>query len=135
MSTPTAAELAEIPLFATLSAEQLEKFAHRFEVEVVTPGRSLTREGAAGYAFYILREGSVTVTQLGTPIATMGPGDFFGEMSILGDGHRTATVTADTETTVWALFGSSFRELEMDSPEIAETIRKAVEARAANFAQ
>jgi CRP-like cAMP-binding protein len=134
MSAPTAADLAQIPLFASLSPEQLEKFAHRFEVEVVMPGRTLTREGAAGYAFYLLREGSVTVSQQGTDIGKMGPGDFFGEMSILGDGHRTATVTADVETTVWVLFGSSFRELELQSPEITQIIRKAVEARAANFA-
>lgn len=130
MGDVTAAELATIPLFSSLDADLLHKFADRLTIDEVPAGKPIMREGASGYAFYLLRSGSATVTQHGEVIQHLGPGDFFGEMSILGDGHRTATVTADVESTVWVLFGASFRELEIDSPEVAGTISRAVEDRA-----
>ena len=129
MPAVTAAELATVPLFSSLDPDLLHKFAHRFEVDIVPAGRAIAREGASGYAFYVLRDGTATVSQQGVEVNRLVPGDFFGEMSILGDGHRTATVTADVECTVWTLFGASFRELEIDSPEAAEAITRAVNER------
>jgi CRP-like cAMP-binding protein len=55
----------------------------------------------------------------------LGPGDFFGELSIIGDGRRTATVKATSQVTVWNMFGTEFRNLEQHFPELAEKIRTA----------
>ena len=55
----------------------------------------------------------------------MGPGDCFGELSIVGDGHRTATVRATSPVTVWNMFGSDFRGLEQKFPGLADKIRSA----------
>jgi CRP-like cAMP-binding protein len=132
MSQPTAQELAGIPLFASLDPELLEIFAARFEVETVRAGHPLTRQGTSGYAFYIVKDGGAVVTRDDTELRRLGPGDFFGEMSILGDGRRTATVTADQDSTLWVLFGTSFRELEMQAPQVAKVIAEAVAERSRN---
>jgi len=55
----------------------------------------------------------------------LGPGDFFGELSIVGEGHRTASVLATSPVTVWCMFGTRFRALEDQFPELAERIRSA----------
>ena len=57
---------------------------------------------------------------------TLGPGDFFGELAILGDGRRTATVTTATPAQVLVLFGTEFRRLQQEYPEIAERIESAL---------
>jgi CRP-like cAMP-binding protein len=56
-------------------------------------------------------------------IRQLGPGDFFGELSIVGDGRRTATVKATSPVTVWSMFGTQFRRLEQQFPEVAKRIR------------
>jgi CRP-like cAMP-binding protein len=55
----------------------------------------------------------------------VGAGDFFGELSIIGDGHRTATVKTTSHVTVWSMFGTRFQSLEQQFPELAERIRTA----------
>jgi hypothetical protein len=82
-------ELAEIPLFASLSEASREKLAPWFEATTAGEGVRLTGEGAAGYSFFILAEGGAVVTSDGATLANLGPGDFFGEVAILGDGRRT----------------------------------------------
>jgi voltage-gated potassium channel len=64
-------------------------------------------------------------------VAQLGPGDFFGEMAILGDGRRQATVTTSSPAKVLVLFGTEFRQLEQDHPQIAEQIETAMRDRAA----
>ena len=62
-------------------------------------------------------------------VAQLGPGDFFGEMAIMGDGRRVADVVATAPMTLYAMFGTSFREMEAELPEVAAQIRIAVETR------
>lgn len=81
-----------LSLFAGLEPAELEQLASWFDVEERDAGASLTRQGASGYAFFVLRKGTATVIQDDEEIRQLGPGDFFGELSIIGDGHRTATV-------------------------------------------
>ena len=118
MSAATADDLAGIPLFGTLQAEQLDAIASWFELEDVSSGVKLTGEGATGYSFYILRAGAATVSIDGVDVRTLTPGDFFGELALLGDGRRTATVTTDSPSQVLVLFGTEFRRLQQDYPEI-----------------
>jgi CRP-like cAMP-binding protein len=127
---PEPDELATIPLFADVDPGHLSTLAEWFDIDEVDAGQRLTIEGAAGYAFFVLRNGAGAVTIDHEQVATLGPGDFFGEIAILGGGRRTATVTATEPSTVWSMFGTRFRQLEEQEPDVAATLRKAVEARA-----
>jgi CRP-like cAMP-binding protein len=91
----------------------------------------LTGEGAAGYSFFILIQGSAVVTSEGADRAALGPGDFFGEIAILGNGRRTATVTTTSPTRLLVMFGTEFRELQQAQPEIAARIEEAMQQRIA----
>jgi len=127
MSAATADDLAGIPLFDTLEPDQRATIAPWFELEDVSPGVNLTGEGASGYSFFVLRDGAATVTVNGSEVRTLGPGDFFGELALLGDGRRTATVTAAAAPSqVLVLFGTEFRRLQQEHPEIAERIESAL---------
>jgi CRP-like cAMP-binding protein len=122
MATATADDLAGIPLFERLEEEERASIAPWFEVQDVSPGVNLTGEGASGYSFFVLRNGRATVTINGIEVRTLGAGDFFGELAILGDGRRTATVTTDSPSQVLILFGTEFRRLQQEFPETAGRI-------------
>ncbi len=127
---PDPDRLAEIPLFETLSDAQRRRVADWLDVEQVSAGVRLAGEGAPGYSFFVLAEGEATVTVGGETLASLEPGDFFGEMAILGDGRRTATVTTTSPATVLVLFGTEFRRLEQELPEIGTRIEAAMQQRA-----
>lgn len=118
----TADDLASVPLFASLGDADREVLAGWFETKTHGEGTRLVGEGASGYSFFVLAEGEVRVTADGAEVATLGPGDHFGEMAIIGEGRRLATVTAATPVTVYVLFGTEFRELQESQPEIAGKI-------------
>ena len=120
-----------IPLFEGLTEDELATVAAWIEPRTVETGRVVVPEGESGYTFFLLERGEVAVDQDGAEVARLGPGDFFGEMAILGKGKRVATVTATTETTVLSIFGLEFRRLEAELPAVAERIRAAADAREA----
>jgi len=126
MSAAAAEDLAGIPLFDSLEPDERATIAPWFELESVSAGVNLTGEGASGYSFFILRDGAATVTVDGSEVRTLAAGDFFGELALLGDGRRTATVTTDTPSQVLVLFGTEFRRLQQERPEIAERIESAL---------
>lgn len=125
-----AADLAAIPLFAALTDEELSALAPRFDDESVSAGVALAREGASGYSFFVLVDGAAVVTVDGEVVATYGPGDFFGEMALLGGGRRSATVTTTEPSRLLSLFGTEFRQLEQEQPEIAARLEEATRRRA-----
>ena len=125
----TVGDLANIPLFESLGEAELAELASWFDVKTVSPGVKLATEGAAGYSFYVVVEGSAVVTAEDEPVATYGPGDFFGEMAILGDGRRSATVTTTSPTTLLVMFGTEFRSLQQSQPEIAAQLETAMRQR------
>ena len=129
MPDATTWDLAGIALLDDLEPEELTKIAPWFEVQDVSPGVNLTGEGASGYSFYILSNGAASVTIDGVEVNTLGPGDFFGELAILGDGVRTATVTTTSPSRLLVLFGTEFRQLQQEQPELASRIEAGVRAR------
>jgi CRP-like cAMP-binding protein len=124
-------ELAAIPLFDALDDSDLAELASWFEVQYASEGVRLTGEGAAGYSFFILAEGSAAVATEGAREVSLGPGDFFGEIAILGDGRRTATVTTTSPVKLLVMFGTEFRRLQQTRPEIAARIEEAMRRRVA----
>jgi voltage-gated potassium channel len=122
MAPAAANDLAGIPLFDTLEPDERAAIARWFELEDVSPGVKLTDEGASGYSFYVLRDGAATVSIDGSEVRTLAPGDFFGELALLGDGRRTATVTTTSPSQVLVLFGTEFRQLQQEFPELAARI-------------
>ena len=131
MSHPSPEQLATVPLLAGLPDEYLRALAGYFEVEEHAAGHAIVREGSSGYAFYVVASGAVAVTQDGAELRRLGAGDFFGEISIIGEGRRTATVTALEPTVVWELFGTSFRVLQADHPDLAAALEAAMQQRLA----
>lgn len=116
---PDPQRLSQIPLFEGVPDDQLETIATWFDVEEHPAGTRLTREGASGYAFFILDQGRARVEQDGTTLGEIRPGEVFGELALVGDGRRTADVFADTGVRVLAMFGTRFRELQATAPEVA----------------
>jgi CRP-like cAMP-binding protein len=126
---PDHVRLRTIPIFRELSDEDLDMLASWLTPEDVSEGRLLTPEGASGYQFYVIESGTAAVLRHEEPIATLGPGDFFGEMAMMGDGHRIADVVATSPMTIFAMFGTSFRELEAHLPDVAAEIRATMQER------
>jgi len=125
----TAADLAVIPLFTALTDTDREELACWFDTQDASAGVRLTGEGAAGYSFFVLADGAAVVTSDGAEISTLGPGDFFGEIAIIGDGRRSATVTTTTPSRLFVMFGTEFRKLQQSRPEIAAQIEAAMAER------
>jgi CRP/FNR family cyclic AMP-dependent transcriptional regulator len=131
MALVTSSDLATTALFAGLDEPSRRVVAEWLEVDAVLPGHHLTHEDTMGYAFYVLHQGTADVFVNGKVVRTLGPGDFFGEISILGDGRQTATVTVTSPATVWTMFGTRFRQLQQEHPEIAAAIEKVASERLA----
>jgi CRP-like cAMP-binding protein len=126
-----AAELAAVPLFSSLSETELEELAGWFDAKEAGEGVTLCGEGASGYSFFLLLDGRAIATSNGTQLATLGPGDYFGEIAILGGGRRTATVTTSTPARLLVMFGTDFRQLQQAKPEIAAQLEAAMAKRLA----
>jgi CRP-like cAMP-binding protein len=128
---PVSAErLKGVPLFSSLSEEELDALGGRFEERSANAGTRLTTEGASGYTFFVIESGTVEVERDGRALTTLGSGDFFGEMAILSGERRNATITATTDANLLVLFGTEFRILERDWPAVVEKIRTKVVERA-----
>jgi CRP-like cAMP-binding protein len=121
--------LAAMPVFSGLSPDELERVASWTEVRHAHAGDRLCGEGAAGYSFFVLEQGSASVTAGDEAVGSLEAGDFFGEIALLGGGRRTATVTATSPVTFVAMFGADFRRLEAEVPVAAERIRRAMDDR------
>jgi CRP/FNR family transcriptional regulator, cyclic AMP receptor protein len=124
-------DLAAVALFHSLDDRQLQELADWFHVQNAGEGMRLVGEGAPGYTFFVILDGAAEVTVEGDPLGALGPGDFFGEIAILGEGRRTATVRSTTPVRMLVLFGTEFRKLEVAHPDIAAQITAAMSSRLA----
>jgi voltage-gated potassium channel len=127
----SAAELAGIPLFASLGPAELEEVAGWFDAKSASEGVRLAGESAVGYSFFVIADGNAVVTANGTAVATLGPGDFFGEIAILGDGRRSATVTTTRPARLFVMYGAEFRQLQERHPDVAAGLEAVMAARTA----
>jgi CRP/FNR family transcriptional regulator, cyclic AMP receptor protein len=121
--------LGRCPFFARLSRGDLLALAKVTEDLEVEQGKVLTRQGQSGSEFFVIVDGEVSVTKDGEEIRTLGPGDFFGEIALLEDRPRTATVTAKTPLRFFVLTRQAFRSLLAHQPELEEKVGSALEER------
>jgi CRP-like cAMP-binding protein len=122
--------LSRCGLFRSVSRSDLVQLARVTEDLEVKEGKVLAREGEIGQEFFVIIDGEVSVTQDGREIRTLGPGDFFGEIALLKDVRRTATVTAKSPLRFFVLTRQGFRSLVAHQPQIGEQVQKAAEERA-----
>jgi CRP-like cAMP-binding protein len=129
----TADDLTGIPLFAGLTDDERASLADWFEISDASAGMVLVGEGAAGYSFFVLLDGAAEVTVGGETVATYGSGDYFGEMAILGDGRRNATVTVTAPSRLLSMFGTEFRMLQEVQPDVAAQLEETMRQRRAEL--
>jgi len=111
-SPPTPAEsIQQVDLFGGLSKREAAKVAALLKERRFARGETVVKEGSGGSAFYLIVSGRATVFVAGKQRATLGPGDYFGEISLIDEGERSATVTADTDLVCDGLTYWDFRPL------------------------
>jgi CRP/FNR family transcriptional regulator, cyclic AMP receptor protein len=121
--------LAEVPLFRACSTKDL-KLISRAATEVDVPaGKELVREGAPGHEFFLIVGGKANVTRGKKKVATLGPGEYFGELSLLVREPRNATVTADGPMTVLILGQREFTGVIDEVPGLARKLLTSMAAR------
>lgn len=116
-------------LFSSLTRQEAEEFAPFCEVQHVEQGREVFTQGGLAVAFFVIESGEAEAVADGRVLQTMGPGDWFGEIAIVEQSHRTATVLATSPLTVIAMTAFEFRRLEAEHPDIAVTITQKMQQR------
>ncbi len=111
--------LRQVPLFAGLDDRELERLADRFQERSFPEGATVLEEGSTGTSFYVIAEGNTTVSVGGDVKATLGPGDYFGEMAVFEEGVRSASVVAATDLRTYFLTPWEFRPYVEEHPELA----------------
>jgi MFS family permease len=124
--------LRSLPIFAPLSAPVLEQVASRLIPTEAALGSEIIRQGDPGDRFYVIEEGEVVVSKNGRQVATLQQGDFFDEIALLREIPRTATVTAQTDTLLYALERDDFLEAVTGHPQSAEAADAVTRARLAD---
>ena len=123
------ARLKDVPFFSSMSELDLAAVAEQADEIGVAAGTVLAREGEVGDEFFVIESGTAEVARGGEPVAKLGAGDFFGEIALIREERRTATVTATSQMVLIVMPGSSVRSLDSSRPEIRETVSKALAER------
>jgi CRP/FNR family transcriptional regulator, cyclic AMP receptor protein len=123
------ARLKTIPLFAELSDRDRQQVARWADEIDVAEGRHLVDEGQFAYEFFVIEEGTADVRHGEETVASLGPGDFFGEIALLEHVRRTASVVATSPMRAIVMFARDFRAMEAELPDVAARIRQAIEER------
>jgi CRP-like cAMP-binding protein len=127
--------LKRVPLFAGCSKSELQKLAAVADEIDLRNGRELTREGRPGREFFVLIDGTVEVTQGSHKVGELAGGDWFGEIALLTNAPRTATVTATSPVRVLVITDRAFRQVVEVTPSIAVKILERVGERLAHDAE
>jgi CRP-like cAMP-binding protein len=112
----TSTALAGVPLFMDLSKRHLNRLAGQSDVLTFGPGETVVREGDAGETLFVVLSGQGRVTRGGRKVGSVMPGDFFGELSAIDGGVRTASVSAETPLELLRLFRRTLAKLLQDEP-------------------
>jgi CRP/FNR family transcriptional regulator, cyclic AMP receptor protein len=117
------AEVAEmlkrVPLFAGVKDRDLGRLAKVLSERTFAEGEAITTEGQSGVGFFVIEDGNATVSLKGEIIRTLGPGDHVGEIALIDEGPRSATVTASTDVRCRGMAAWEFRSFVQEHPEVA----------------
>lgn len=117
--------LAQVPLFAGMPPRFLKRLADKMDEQRFMEGASVVRQGEPGDTFYVIVEGEAKVKDAnGRTLSRLIPGDFFGEISLMDGGPRTATVVAETKLTTLALSRRDFGALLRSEPHVTVGLLK-----------
>ena len=107
--------LHRVPLFADLDKRELKQIARLFKQRRFPAGETIAKEGAGGGAFFLIDSGEAKVAVGGKERRTLSAGDYFGEIALIDEGARSATVTATSELVCWGLTFWDFRPLVQEN--------------------
>jgi len=125
--------LQQVPLFQGLNKKQLREVSSLATRLTEPAGAVLTKEGQAGYEFIIVLDGEIEVRKGDKVVATRGPGSYVGEIALLDNRPRTATVVAKTPVVIEVIGRREFRSMLNDAPEVAEEIMSTMAQRLAEL--
>jgi CRP-like cAMP-binding protein len=119
VASPTE-ELKRVSLFSGLSQRQLKRLARLCKEREFSAGTSIVRQGQmSGVCFFIISEGEASATIDDTEVARLGPGDYFGELALISEQVRTATVTAEVPLRCLVMTVWDFRRFVRDNPDVS----------------
>ncbi len=121
--------LKATPLFEGLNRKERHALAPRADEVDLEEGRAIVREGEWAYEFFAIESGTAEVRRGEQLLAELGPGDYFGEMGLVEDTRRNATVIATSPVTVIVMTAQAFRQTAREMPEVARKIQATIEAR------
>jgi CRP-like cAMP-binding protein len=127
-------QLKDVPFFSGLSKKQLSTITQQVDELDVQSGKELARQGDFGQEFFVIVDGTAEVERDGARIAELGPGEFFGEMALLEEDRRTATVRATTPMRVLVMTRQNFRTLDRAMPDVHSAVSAAIRERRAQQA-
>jgi CRP-like cAMP-binding protein len=111
MAEGAAELLKRVPIFSDLDGKELARIAASMKQRTFNAGETVTSEGQTGVGFFVIEEGEATVTVAGDERRRLGPGDYFGEVALLNESARTATITAESDLRCYGLTSWEFRPL------------------------
>jgi CRP/FNR family cyclic AMP-dependent transcriptional regulator len=122
MATSPEEALRNVPIFAGLTDDDLERLARQMKERRFSEGSAVTTEGAGAAGFFVIVEGSATVSVRGEATAQLGAGDYFGEIALIDEGTRSASIIAATDLLCYGLTAWEFRPFVEEHPKIAWTM-------------
>jgi CRP-like cAMP-binding protein len=121
--------IKSVPLFSHCSKREIAALAAEADELTVPAGKELTRQGERGREFMVIVDGAAKVLKNGRTVNELGPNDFLGEIALLSDVPRTATVTTTTDTTILVLTDRAFRRVADQIPSVHSSLLAALTAR------
>jgi CRP-like cAMP-binding protein len=121
--------LQRVPLFSGLDPRELETIARTVHERTFEAGDTVAQQGEGGVGFFVIRDGEAKVEIDGNEIRRLGPGDHFGEIALIAEGPRTATVTAESQLRCYGLTPWEFRPLVQTNASIAWKLLQALAKR------
>ena len=119
MAEPSTELLRRVPLFADFDEKDLQRLARSFRERTFEVGSTVAGEGKTGAGFFVIESGEASVSVRGDEHGKLGPGDYFGEIALIDDGARSATITADSDLHCYGLTSWEFRPLVESNASIA----------------
>jgi CRP-like cAMP-binding protein len=111
--------LSRVPLFSGVGDKERRKLADRMSERTFKEGDTITEQGQKGVGFFVIEEGNATVSISGEIVRTLGPGEWFGEIALIDDGPRSATIVAGTDLRCRGMTAWEFRPFVQEHPEVA----------------